>query len=181
MEQDPGAIGMRDIARACGVTATTIYYYYRDKETLFEEIKLECLDEMESAIIGNLDKTKGALTLIKEGLRAFRDWAFANPRKALLVLGRFKPNLAASPEEMKRYYRSNDFVTEMLERAQREGELPAGDAKLRGALIVAGICGAVESVIVKRTYPDYWNEGIAFTDRMIEILCPEGIREREIV
>ncbi len=49
--KEPEAISMREIASSCGVTATTIYYYYKDKDTLFETIKIECLSAMEKYII----------------------------------------------------------------------------------------------------------------------------------
>jgi AcrR family transcriptional regulator len=50
MEKEPEEISMREIAKVCGVTATTLYYYYKDKDTLFEEVKLECLEKMDSFI-----------------------------------------------------------------------------------------------------------------------------------
>jgi hypothetical protein len=35
-------------------------------------------------------------------LKAFRDWAFNNPRMAFLVMGRFKANTQPGPEKMKK-------------------------------------------------------------------------------
>ncbi|MDR1747705.1 MAG: TetR/AcrR family transcriptional regulator, partial [Spirochaetaceae bacterium] len=36
IRREPEEINMREIASVCGVTATTLYYYYKDKESLFE-------------------------------------------------------------------------------------------------------------------------------------------------
>lgn len=172
MEKEPGDIGMRDIAGVCGVTATTIYYYYKDKECLFEQIKLDCLREMEVSVLKRLSPELGALESIREGLRAFRDWAFKNPRMTLLVLGRFKPNLTAQGGEMRQYYRLNDLIAGLLKQARDEGRIECPDPTLWSGLIVAGFCGAVESLIQKRTDPEYWNQEILFTDGMIDMLCP---------
>ena len=35
MEKEPEEIGMREIAKKCGVSATAIYHYYRDTWRLF--------------------------------------------------------------------------------------------------------------------------------------------------
>ncbi|WP_415749215.1 TetR/AcrR family transcriptional regulator, partial [Treponema peruense] len=40
MEKEPEEIGMREIAKKCGVSATAIYHYYRDKDCLFQSISL---------------------------------------------------------------------------------------------------------------------------------------------
>ena len=39
MVKEPEEIGMREIARACGVTPPTIYYYFKDKDCLFVRVK----------------------------------------------------------------------------------------------------------------------------------------------
>ena len=45
-EKEPYEIGMRDIAEKCGVTATTIYRYYKAKEDLFRKISLDNLERL---------------------------------------------------------------------------------------------------------------------------------------
>lgn len=45
MKRNPDAIGMRDIARECSITAANIYHYYADKDKLFQEISLDCLHD----------------------------------------------------------------------------------------------------------------------------------------
>jgi len=50
LSREPEEISTRDIAKTCGVTATSLYYYYRDKEALFAEIKLSCIEQMDKYI-----------------------------------------------------------------------------------------------------------------------------------
>ncbi|HOE09751.1 MAG TPA: TetR/AcrR family transcriptional regulator [Treponemataceae bacterium] len=169
--KEPEAISMREIASSCAVTATTIYYYYKDKDSLFERIKIECLSAMEEYIIRKTDTALPAVDQLKSGMRAFRDWAFEHPRIAILVMGRFKPNLAASGEELAKYYSANTFAIQLLDNAASQGVISVEDTKLESALLIAALWGGIESILLNRTFPDYWGKGVFFTDRMIDKLC----------
>ena len=50
MKKNPEEIGMRDIAENCGITATSIYHYYKDKDKLFQAISLDCLYKLNDRI-----------------------------------------------------------------------------------------------------------------------------------
>lgn len=177
MEKEPEEIGMRDIALGCGVSATTIYYYYADKERLFDAVKLDCLGEMDAYIEGRAAAARTVPEKLREAITAFRDWAFGNPRVALLVMGRLKPTVNVPPEELRLYYRSTDFARDLLDAAVAEGHSAIGDTRLASALCISAVWGAIESVLINRTYPEYWEKGIFFTDRMIG-LCLEELLGR---
>ncbi len=171
MEREPEEIGMREIATAVGITATTIYYYYADKERLLEAVKKDCIALAEEAI---LSKVREGLVLpgaIRAALSAFRDWAFENPRIALLMMNRFRPNLEAGPEEMAGYYRSTYLLRDLIARAVAEGTAASGDPLLDASLCIAAVWGAIESILRYRTLPEYWDRGVDFTDEMIELCC----------
>ena len=182
IEKEPEEISTRDIAKACGVSATSLYYYYKDKESLFTEIKLFCIKKMDKFISGKLAEKK--LKLLREGknlnppeeirlgLEAFRDWAFANPRISLLVMGRFRADTQSDPEKMDRYYQSTVLAKTVLDRAARAGFISGKDTMLDANLCIAALWGAIEMVLLNRIIPKYWpqGEGIEFTNRMIDLL-----------
>ena len=182
LEKDPIEISTRDIAGACGVTATSLYYYYRDREALFNEVKLDCIAKMDEFISGYVAKKArkygkagkkfDPLLEMRAGLEAFRDWAFANPRIALLVMGRFKADTQAEPEKMKKYYRSTDFAKATLDRAVQAGLLHSKDTLMDANLGIAALWGAIELALLNRTVPQYWTRqgSVNFTDKMIELL-----------
>jgi Transcriptional regulator len=171
MAREPEEIGMRDIAGACGVTATTIYYYYRDKERLLEDVKRDCMDGMDRFILERVGQEPDSGRKLRTGLAAFRDWCFANSRIALLVMNRFRPNLEADPPEMAVYYRSTFLARDLIERAVADGKARSVDPVLDASLCIAATWGAVESVLRSRTVLEYWNRGVEFTDGMIDICC----------
>ena len=184
MEKEPEEISTRDIAKACGVTATSLYYYYKDKEALFTEVKLCCVEKMDKFISRQVakktsehrrqksNKEPNPLEEARAGLKAFRDWAFANPRIALLVMGRLKADVRDDPEKMKKYYQSYLFAQVFLDRAVEAGLSDSKDTLLDVSLCIAALWGAIESVLLNRTVPQYWSKrgGLQFTDKMIDLL-----------
>jgi len=188
LEKEPEEITTRDIAKACGVTATSLYYYYKDRDALFTEIKLDCIEKMDAFISDRIAKKisknnkKGKkpnfIEEVREGLEAFRDWAFANPRIALLVMGRLKADIQADPEKMQRYYQSTVLAKTMFDRAVQEGFSDSKDTLLDASLCITALWGAIESVLLNRTVPRYWSRrgSMDFTNKMIDLLLTSLIR-----
>uniref|UniRef100_A0A7T8BC87 TetR/AcrR family transcriptional regulator n=1 Tax=Breznakiella homolactica TaxID=2798577 RepID=A0A7T8BC87_9SPIR len=171
INKEPEEISMREIARECGVSATTLYYYYTDREALFEEVKRDCLAAMDRYIAKKLRPVSDPARGVRKMLEAFRDWCLAYPRIALLVMDRFKANRDAGKEELKFYYRSTQLGKEILDRAVAAGLSKSTDTLLDTSLCIAAIWGAVQSVLLNRTIPEYWDKGKQFTDRMIDLCC----------
>ena len=189
MEKEPEEISTRDIAKACGATTTCIYYYYKDKETLYMEIKLYCIEEMDKFITNQVEKEikknqkagkkTNPLIEIRAGLEAFRDWAFKNPRIALLVMERLKADTLADQEKMQKYYKSTISLKTLADKAVHAGFIKSKDTLLDVSLCISALWGAIESVLLNRTIPQYWTlKGkIIFTDKMIDLLLASLARE----
>ena len=189
MEKEPEEISTRDIARTCGATTTCIYYYYKDKEKLFMEIKLSCVEEMDKFIVNQVEKKvkkhlkenkkPDLLFEIRAGLEAFRDWAFTNPRIALLVMERLKADTLADSEKMQTYYQSTVFAKTVLDKAVNAGLINSKDTLLDASLCISALWGAIESVLLNRTLPQYWTQKgrIVFTDKMIDLLLASLTRK----
>jgi AcrR family transcriptional regulator len=182
LEKAPEEISMRDIAKACEVTATSIYYYYKDKDSLFTEIKLVCLDAMHKDLSSRIEEKiihyqisherSDLLTEIRSVFEAFRDWAFEHPRIAILIMGRFKPDAINNQDDMNNYYQSTFLGQSFLERGVAAGLIRSSDTMLDTNLCVSALWGAIQSVLLKLTVPDYWTEEgrILFTNKMIDLL-----------
>ena len=188
LEKEPEEISTRDIAKACGVTATSLYYYYRDKEALFTEVKLFCIGKMDRAIAGRIAKLSGKhhrnnpLEEARAGFEAFRDWAFANPRVALLVMGRLRADTSNDPEKTEKYYRSTLFAKEILDKLVKRGLSDSRDTLLDACLCIAALWGTIEMVLLNRTVPRYWTRrgGLYFTDNMINLLLTSATRKKPV-
>ena len=113
-----------------------------------------------------------ALAAARAGFEAFRDWAFANPRIALLVMGRLKADTRDDPDKMKKYYSSTLFAKAILDKLVKAGLSDSKNTLLDANLCIASLWGAVEMVLLNRTIPQYWTHrgGLYFTDNMINLL-----------
>ncbi len=171
LQKEGELIGMRDIASACGVSPTSIYYYFKDKEELFEAVKLDCIKMMDDFIRIHSASFIDPAFRFRAGLRAFRDWAFGNPRIAVLIMGRLKANLSLEGASYAPYYVSTDNAKALLDQAVAEGKAKSTDTRMDSSLCIAAVWGAIESILLNRTAPEYWGAGIEFTDRMIELCC----------
>lgn len=169
IKKEPYEIGMRDIAQICGVSAAAIYHYYKDKDSLFEAVKLDCLASLKICLEKRISEETETPLKAKAAFEAFRDWCFDNPPIALLVMGKLKANTTASREELKAYYECNETGLQLLEQGIREGCAVSDDPRLDTAVLISGLWGTIEAILLKRADSAYWNSGKAYTDRYITI------------
>jgi AcrR family transcriptional regulator len=177
MEKNPDCIGMRDIASSCGVTATTIYHYYKDKDALFQAVGLACLQELNERIQRNAEKKQTTRKKILSAIYAFRDWCFENPRRALLVMQGIKSADDASPEQIEAFYVCNRTGESLLKKAVDEGEAFSDNPRLDVGILVSGLWGCIESILLKKSDAAYWKNGKAFTNRFIDLWMKSIFKE----
>ncbi len=169
MQKNPEQIGMREIAAACGITATNIYHYYKDKDRLFQEISLDCLYKLNIRLTKATQKEKTIKKQIQSAIEAYRDWCFENPRRALLVMQGIKSADDASPEVIEEYYVCNRTGERLLKEAVMQGIAKSTNPRLDVSILVSGLWGCIESVLLKKSEPDYWEKGNTYTDRFIKL------------
>lgn len=167
MHKNPDQIGMRDIAKECEITATSIYHYYTDKDRLFQEISLDCLYELNERIKAESEKGSKVREQIKNAISAFRDWCFENPRRAILVMQGIKSADDVSPQLIEEYYVCNRTGEALLKKAVESGEAKSENPRLDVALLVSGLWGCIEAVLLKKIDVEYWEKGKDFTDTFI--------------
>ena len=169
MEANPSEIGMRDIAKKCGVTATNIYHYYKDKDSLFQAISLDCIRQLNEIIKNEAKKGAGTKNQIKNAISAFCAWCFDNPRLAILVMQGIKSAENIPLEMMEEYYICNRTGEQLLKKAVEDGEAASNNPRLDVGLLVSGVWGCIESVLLKKCDVEYWKNGKDFTDSFIEL------------
>jgi AcrR family transcriptional regulator len=118
LEEELEEISTRDIAKACGVMAARLYYYYKDRETLFTEVKLVYIEELAKTVFDHV---------VKVGLSESKD------------------------------------------------------TLLDASLYIAILWGAIESVFLNQTIPQYWSRcgGIDFTNKMIDLFLTSLTRDNQ--
>jgi len=169
MEKEPSEIGMRKIAKNCGVSATAIYHYYKDKECLFQAISLDCLNKINSVIESAAKKAGSPKEKVLAAIRAFRNWSLKNPRVATLVMEKIKSAVNFSPEETEKFYVCNRTGEKLLELCVAEGSARSENPRLDVGVLVFGLWGCIQSVISRKSEVEYWENSEPFTERFINI------------
>ncbi len=168
MKKNPEQIGMRDIAAECKITATNIYHYYKDKDQLFQAVSLDCLNELNKRIVASV-KGGDIKEDILNAIHTFEDWCFENPRRALLVMQGIKSADDAGAEMIEAFYVCNRTGGELLTKAVKLGLAKSDNVRLDIDILVSGLWGCIEAVLLKKSEPEYWENGKAFTGRFIDI------------
>ena len=179
MEKEPEQIGMRDIASECNITATNIYHYFKDKDRLFQSISLDCLNQLNERIKENAARGKSIKTQIKNAAVAYRDWCFENPRRCLLVMQGIKSAEGITPEQMEEFYVCNRTGEKLLREAIKQGLAKSSDPRFDVSILVSGLWGCIESVLLRKCEAEYWDSGKAYTDRFIKLWCNSVFQEDE--
>jgi hypothetical protein len=105
-------------------------------------VKLESLAGMNGFIQRKLEWIKEPVKAIRVTLTALRDWAFENPRIAVLIMGRFKAN----KEQLAAYYQSNYMGKALLDAAVKAGKSKSKDTLLDSSLVIAALWGSVSAM-----------------------------------
>ena len=150
------ATRMDDVAKRAGIAKGTIYLYFRDKESLFQEL----IRTMLTPVVGSIEALRDAdvpMAVLSERLvDLFVDEIFSTRRRdvirLMLLEGRRFPKLAEF------YYRevlSRIFAAmrALLTRAADRGEAPAALAKFPQLLAAPGLVAVVWSGLFDRFEP----------------------------
>ncbi len=135
-KKDPSAVTMREIAAACGVTPTTIYYYFKNKGRLFEAVKFDIIDDLDTILTAAYNRDDPVKKQLTDLMRAFIGWYIENPRMADLVFDKLTPATDLTEERLARYYKANRHAYEIISRGKQTGEFvveDAGDGRQPGA------------------------------------------------
>jgi len=169
-KKDPAAVTMREIAAACNVTPTTIYYYFKNKARLFEAVKFDIIDDMDTILAAAVNKDDPVKKQLTDLMRAFIGWYLANPTLADLVFDRLPPATDLDDERLARYYKANRRGYEIIARAKESGELAVDDVEVDTALGLSFMYGVVKLFLHKRLMPRFWDDITPLADRMIDLL-----------
>lgn len=164
--KEPVEIGMRDVAKMCNVSATSIYHYFKDKNELFKKISITCLAGLRDRMEADVSKTDDCKEKVRFALESFRDWCFENPTVAIAVLSKFSENIGDT--ELPAFYVCNKFGLELFEECVRKKIAVSKNPKLDTEIMIAGLWGCIQISLSKRNDPEFWNRGKDFTDCFIE-------------
>ena len=154
---------MAQIVRALGVTKPFVYYYFRDKQEIFETLSwkpaVECLTSMDFPP----EDTRRARDKVMDGLERLIRATIANHPCAFFPYREpqvYRPEYVAAQKKLAHHF-YNQLVP-LLEEARRDGDLDFDDAKIT-AFAACSLPGFL--------YTWYRPEGRYSTDELAAKLC----------
>ncbi|MBB6735204.1 TetR/AcrR family transcriptional regulator [Cohnella zeiphila] len=133
-EKGYAASDMGEIADRAGLSHGLVYYYFKNKKTLFRELYETMNDESEKFTRSYFEQDKPAFGLFQTYARLLCEGVLKNP-----AIPRFHMRISLdlhhlySPEEFSPFEWARNFLQPMacaIEKAAARGEIPAGDAGL---------------------------------------------------
>jgi len=160
IEKGEKAITLREIADMVGVTATTIYYYFDNKNELMRKVGVMVFDDFNKYVDSKL---KGDTP--PERLKSLREtifqYAVESPNIFELLFSRkyvtpqsFKPD----DESIKSYYYTYYLAVNIIEEGVEQGYFECDDPHIVVSATISYIYGLFELYISCRIPPPYTNE-----------------------
>jgi AcrR family transcriptional regulator len=165
----PAAVTMREIASRCGVTPTTIYYYFENKDRLFEAAKFDIVDEMDRYFAARIDENDSPKKQLVDLIAAFVEWYIANKNLADLLFEKLPPETNLTEESMKRYYKAHMRGERIIRKAKESGELAVDDIEIDTCLGLSFMYGLAKLFCERRLPPRFWDDIDPLVSRMTEI------------
>lgn len=171
-------ISMRKIAILAKITPTTIYYYFKDKEDLFESIKKDGFKKFNHYVLSQINDKDSYTKQVEGIIRNFINWLIENKNLALLIFDKLPPNLLAEEEKLAYYYEVSNKVVEILKNGKKNKEFDFIDAEIEANVGFAMIFGIVKLYFNKRLSPQFWDDISVLVDRIVQIVL-NSIKNKE--
>lgn len=99
-EVGPGAVSLRGVARAVGMTVQSLYHYFAGRDALLTALVGDAHHALADAVQAAADASRGRPPAERRRATtaAFRDWALAHRAQFLLLYGTPVPGFAPLPE-----------------------------------------------------------------------------------
>jgi len=145
-------INMRDISKKAGITPTTIYYYYKNKDDLFLDIKKVSMDKMDEYAFSKIKSTDNPIKKLESLMDSFIDWCLDNPKISRLIFDQL-PNKIDDSLYSKSYYKA----IEIIEEGKADGYFFVKESELDVTVATSSMYGLVLILLSEAYHPKFKN------------------------
>jgi AcrR family transcriptional regulator len=93
-----GALSIRGVARAIGMSPAGLYRYYDGLDALLTELIADAYNDLADAVVAATTAPGSVRDRLRAGILAYRQWSLEHPSQFLLVFGTPIPGYAAPQE-----------------------------------------------------------------------------------
>lgn len=145
------SLSMRKIAKEVGVTATSIYLHFENKDHLIHTLIEESADELSLAIKETADQHTSTIDRFEAIIRSYADFALTNPEKYQILYTVQANTIARYPKEKFRKIRKVYAILEsVILKGIEEGVMELDEPKIATYSIWAQLHGVISVVLNQR-------------------------------
>jgi len=187
-EIGPTAFTLREVARRAGVSHNAPYRHFRDREELMAAVSTEGYGELTRTMQEAVEQESNSLAQLQQAGLAYVKFALRRPEHFTVMFDApaSKPSekLCFNPSKMKIKYpeaaeaaeQSFRMLVALVEACQRQGVLPAGDAKQLALLAWSMVHGIAKLAITRRFPFSSQKEILKFAEYVIANSLPTVVR-----
>ncbi len=150
-EEGHTALSMRGIAKEVGVTATSIYLHFDNKDHLLHTLIEESVEELSVSIENRVDGSTGVISQFDSIINAYVDFALSNPEKYQIIYMVRSEAMARYPKEkFRRARRCYELLVSIIEQGIAEGVMEEDDPITAAYSIWAQLHGVTSVVLNQR-------------------------------
>lgn len=146
-----GKMSMRKIAKRAGVSATSIYLHFQNKDELLLALIQASIAELAGALEENLSDSDDSVTKLEKMAHAFVDFALNNPQEYEIIY-------MVRPEEMPKFPKEKfqqirkiyEMLADIIAEGNQSGSLTADDPMMSAYMLWAQLHGVASVIISKR-------------------------------
>ncbi|MEX0608538.1 MAG: TetR/AcrR family transcriptional regulator [Balneolaceae bacterium] len=144
-------LSMRKIAKLAGVSATSIYLYFENKDHLLHTIIEESVEELSQAVEKSVDTETDIIRKFEAIIHGYITFAIENPEK-YQVIYMIRPNkIARYPKEkFRKTRRCYELLVKIIEEGVSKGVMDVGKPVMAAYSIWAQLHGIVSVVLNQR-------------------------------
>ncbi|MFN1834508.1 TetR/AcrR family transcriptional regulator [Balneola sp. MJW-20] len=145
------SLSMRKIAGMVGVTATSIYLYFENKDHLLHTLIEESVEDLSRSMDEKLKGVTGTLERFKAIINSYISFARENPEKYEVIYMVRSDAMARYPKEkFRKARRCYEHLVRTIEEGAEEGLMDVDDPVLAAYSIWAQLHGIVSVVLNQR-------------------------------
>ena len=145
------ALSMRGIAKEAGVSATSIYLYFDNKDHLLHTLIEESVEALSVSIEQKVDANSGVIAQFESVIRSYAEFAFAHPEKYQIIYMVKSDSMARYPKEkFRRARRSYELLVKIIESGVRKELMEEQDPLTAAYSIWAQLHGVISVVLNQR-------------------------------
>jgi AcrR family transcriptional regulator len=144
------ALSMRAIAKEVGVTATSIYLHFENKDHLLHTLIEESVEALSTSIEERVNIHSDVITQFESIIRGYTEFALSNPEKYQIIYMVRSEAMSRYPKEkFRRARRCYELLVKVIEQGVQQ-ELMEEDDPLTAAYSIWGQLHGVISVVLNK-------------------------------